>query len=210
MQVCTARKSSVRKSSAVAAAVLGAIAFTAAASAEPLPLPRIDYQSTARTFNDGTAVVRHRQGKMRLELEMPAIPTPVVGIIDLKARKMVLLVAIPGLANTALEIDFGDEAMFGQVIGEGRRVGEDRVNGEPCTLWEVTGKSEKERAVVCIAADNIPLRTQANIDGKVQTIFEVTEVKREPQKPADFELPAGVRAIKLPGGLKGIPGLGGR
>jgi hypothetical protein len=204
MQVCIARPPLARS---VAAALLGAMLSAVAANAEPLPLPAIDYQATARTFNDGTAVVRHRQGKMRLELEMPAIPTPVVGIIDLQKKKMVMLVSIPGLSNTALEIDFGDEAMFGQVIGDGRRVGQDRVNGEPCSLWEVSGKGDRERAVVCIAADNIPLRTQAEISGKMQTIFEVTEVKREPQKPADFELPPGVRAIKLPQGLKGIPGL---
>lgn len=201
--------SSASSARALAVAMLSAAVWTSAASAEPLPLPRIDYQSTARTFNDGTAVVRHRQGKMRLELELPAIPQPVVGIIDLNTKKMVLLVPIPGLSNMAVEIDFGDEAMFGQVIGEGRRVGEDRVAGEPCTLWEVSGKKEKERAVVCIAADNIPLRTQATIEGKVQTIFEVTELRREPQKASDFELPAGVRAIKLPQGLKGIPGLPG-
>lgn len=193
------------------AAIAATLMFAAggAARGEPVPLPRVDYEAKAKLLSEGTLFVRHSGGKMRIEMEIPAVPQTVVGIIDLNTKKMVMLVPIPGLSTTAMEIDFGEDATFGQVIGDGHRVGTATVNGEPCTLWEVTGAGEqkKEKAIACLSADNIPLRTQANVGGGLKTIFEVTEIKRAPQNPAEFKLPPDVRVMKLPKGLKGIPGI---
>lgn len=190
---------------------IGAAVFVAFFSlplrADPVPLPAIDYQAKAKLVHDGTMVIKHSNGRVRVEMEIPAAPQAIVGIINLKTKKMVMLVPIPGMTTTAIEIDFGNDAAFGQVLGEGRMVGNASVAGERCALWEVAGGESKEKAVACLSADNIPLRTQARIDGKFQTIFEVTEITRTPQNPADFELPAGVRVMKLPKGLKGIPGI---
>lgn len=191
----------------VAAAVA---AFTCAAQAEPVPLPTVDYAVRAKILNDGKAFLQHSNGKMRIEMEFPTVAEPVVGLVDMRTKKMVMLVPIPGLTTTAIEIDFGDNASFGQVLGDGRRVGNDTVAGESCTLWEVTTKEEKiDKAVVCLGRDNIPLKTQATIEGKVRTVFEATEISRAPQDPKQFELPKGVRVMKLPKGLKGIPGFPG-
>jgi hypothetical protein len=172
--------------------------------AEPIPLPKVDYEAKAKLLNDGTLFVRHAKGKMRIEMQMPQLKAPVTGFIDLNRKVMVLLLPIPGMGDTAMEIGFGDDATFGQVVGEGQRVGEDTVAGERCTLWKVT--SAEHSAVACLTSDNIALRTQATIDGTNTTVFEVTEFKRGPQNPAELQVPPNANVIKLPKGIKGIPG----
>lgn len=176
------------------------------AVAEPVPLPTIDYEAKAKLLNEGTLFVRHSNGKMRIEMQLPHIADPVVGFVDLNRKRMVLMLPIPGAQNTAMEVDFGSEAIFGQVLGEGQRRGDDLVAGERCTIWKIVAHDSENRAAACITGDNIALRTQATVDGKTRTVFEVTELKRQPQNPADLEVPANVRTMKLPKGFKGIPG----
>jgi hypothetical protein len=176
-----------------------------AANTEPLPLPKIDYEAKAKLLNDGTLFIRHSNGKMRIEMQMPQFKDPAVGFIDLNRKVMVLVLPIPGVQNTAMEVEFGDDAIFGQVLGDGERAGEATVAGERCTVWKVTAGDES-RATVCLTPDNIALRTQVSVEGKTRTVFEVTELKRQPQKPADLEVPADVNIMKLPKGMKGIPG----
>jgi hypothetical protein len=177
----------------------------AGAKAEPLPLPKTDYEASAKLLNEGTLFIRHSNGKMRIELQMPQFKDPAVGFIDLNRKVMVLMLPIPGVQNTAIEVEFGDDATFGQVLGDGQRAGEATVAGERCTVWKVT-VGDENRAAACLAADNIALRTQVSVEGKTRTVFEVTELKRRPQNPADLEVPANVNTMKLPKGLKGIPG----
>lgn len=176
------------------------------AAAEPVPLPTIDYEAKAKLLNDGTLFVRHSNGKMRIEMQLPHIAEPVVGFVDLIRKKMVLMLPIPGVQNTAMEVDFGNEAIFGQVLGDGQRRGDSTVAGERCTIWKIVAHDSENRATACITGDNIALRTQATVDGKTRTVFEVTELKRQPQNAADLDVPANVRTMKLPKGFKGIPG----
>lgn len=179
--------------------------FSPAVRAEPIPLPKIDYEARATLMNDGSLLVRHAAGRMRIEMQMPQLKTPAVGFIDLKRKVMVLLLPIPGAGDTAVEVGFGDDATFGQVMGEGQRIGEDTVAGERCTLWKVS--SGEHSATACLTADNIALRTQALVDGKTRTVFEVTELKRTRQDPAELQVPAAANAIKLPKGIPGFPKL---
>lgn len=183
-----------------------ALLLSPAAQAEPIPLPKIDYEARATLMNDGLLLVRHAAGRMRIEMQMPQLKTPAVGFIDLKRKVMVLLLPIPGAGDTAVEVGFGDDATFGQVMGEGQRIGEDTVAGERCTLWKVTSAGSEHSATACLTADNIALRTQALVDGKTRTVFEVTELKRTPQDPAELQVPSTANVIKLPKGIKGIPG----
>jgi hypothetical protein len=183
-----------------------AVLLSPAAQAEPIPLPKIDYEARATLINGGSLLVRHAAGKMRIEMQMPQLKTPAVGFIDLKRKVMVLLLPIPGAGDTAMEVGFGDDATFGQVMGEGQRIGEDTVAGERCTLWKVTSAGSEHSATACLTADNIALRTQALVDGKTRTVFEVTELKRTPQDPAELQVPSTANVIKLPKGIKGIPG----
>ena len=175
-----------------------------AAKAETIPLPKIDYEAKATLLNDGSLLTRHSKGKMRIEVQMRQLKETMIGFIDLNRKVMVLLLPIPGMQDTAVQVGFGDEATFGQVLGSGERAGEDTVAGERCTIWKVS--SNDNRAEACITPDGIALRTRAAIEGKTQTVFEVTELKRQPQKPADLEVPPSVNIMKLPKGIKGIPG----
>ncbi len=178
----------------------------APAKAEPVPLPKIDYEATARLFNEGTLFIRHANGKMRIEMRMPQFKEPVVGFIDLSRKVMVMMLPIPGAQDTAMEVEFGDDATFGQVLGQGQRAGEATVAGERCTVWKVISAGDESRAAACLTDDSVALRTQVSIEGKTRTIFEVTDLKRRPQDPADLEVPSNVNVVKLPKGLKGIPG----
>lgn len=189
-----------------ALALAAAVPLGQPAQAEPVPLPKIDYEATAKLLNEGTLLIRHAGGKMRIEMQMPQLKEPAVGFIDLQRKRMVLMLPIPGIQDTAMEVEFGDDAAFGQVLGDGQRAGQAVVAGEPCTIWKVTTTGDDSRAAVCLTEDNIALRTQVSLEGKTRTVFEVTELKRQPQNPADLEVPATVRVMKLPKGLKGIPG----
>ncbi len=182
------------------------IAAAGAAHAEQVPLPTIDYEARATLLNDGSLFIRHTRGKMRIEMEVPQFKTPATGFIDLDNKRMVFMLPIPGVQDTAVEMEFGNDAAFGQVVGEGERQGQATVAGESCTLWKVSSPGLDSHAIACLTQDNIALRTQVTIDGKTRTVFEVTELKRKPQNPADFVPPSNLRVIKLPKGVKGIPG----
>ncbi len=177
-----------------------------ASQAETIPLPKVDYEARAKLLNDGSLLIRHARGKMRVEMQIPQFKDPAVGFIDLDRKVMVLLLPIPGAGDTAMEVGFGDEAAFGQVVGEGQRAGEDMVAGERCTLWKVTSTASEHSATACLTVDNIALRTEVLIDNKMTTVFEVTELKRAPQNPAELQVPKNANIIKLPKGIKGIPG----
>lgn len=187
-----------------AAAVCIAFSVTIA-RAEPVPLPTIDYEANAKISDAAEMLIRHSKGRVRVEFSIPGTNQPIIGIADLNTKKMVMIAKIPGLDQiNAFEIDFGEDLGLGQVVGEGRRVGTSTAGGESCTLWEITAKTGK--ATACIGADNILLKTEAEIAGQQQAVFEVTKVNRRPQNPADFEVPAGVNVVRLPKGLK-IPGM---
>lgn len=188
----------------VVVAVAGTLAVSRAV-AEEVPLPKIDFEAKAKLLNEGELFVRHAGGKMRVEIRMQHLDSAAVGFIDLERKRMVLLLPIPGIQDTAVEVDFGDDAIFGQVMGDGVRQGQATVAGEACTIWKITSVGEN-RAAACLTPDNIALRTQVSIDGKTRTVFEVTELKRRPQNAADLEVPSNIRVMKLPKGMKGIPG----
>ncbi len=190
-----------------AAAAIFAIAPLSAIRAEPIPLPSVDFEARGKLLGGGEMLLRHSGGKSKIEMQLPGPGVAVTGIVDLKRKKITFTVPIPGQTNTVVETDLSDDAAFGQVAGNGERIGNSVVAGEACTLWQI--KSEHGNAVACLAKDNIPLKTEATFDGKTQVVFEVTEVKRAPQNPAEFELPAGAKVIKLPKGFKGVPGVPG-
>lgn len=116
-------------------AILGGAAATRA-FAEPVPLPTIDFEVKATMMGSGTMTLHHSGDKARVETDVG--PMPLTGIMDLKTRKMYMLMSIPGVGNAAMEVGIGD-ASYGQVYGDGKRVGSDTVAGEPCELWEMAG-----------------------------------------------------------------------
>ena len=187
------------------AVVCAFVLSLASVKAEPVPLPKIDYEAKAKLWNEGSLFIRHSNGKMRIEMQLPQLKEPAIGYIDLNRKVMVMILPIPGIKETGMEVEFGDDAAFGQVIGNGQKAGEATVAGERCTVWKITAKDES-RAAACLTHDHIALRTQVSIEGKTRTVFEVTELKRQPQSPADLEVPSDLNIMKLPKGMKGIPG----
>lgn len=175
------------------------------AAAEPIPLPTVDFEANAKMMGSGTMTMHHSGDRARVETDMG--PMPITGIMDLKKHKMYVLMSIPGLGNSAMEVSIGD-ASYGQVYGNGKRVGSDTVAGEPCELWQMdSAKNEKKNAafggpvIVCLTSDHIPLRTEATVNGKRKKVSEVTELKRVKQDPSLFELPKGVKIMKMPKGM---------
>lgn len=182
-----------------------------AAPEQPLPLPATDYVATARLAGDGQGTFRHRQGRLRVEFTVPGMPVSVTGFLDLGARRIVVMSPVPG-TRSAMEFDLGEEPGFGTALGSGRRAGTARVAGEACDLWAIAVPRAEGPVTACITADGITLRTQATVRGKVETVLEVTELKRERQDPQAMQPPADVRVIRVPGGWRGlvpgaIPGL---
>lgn len=189
----------------LASVALFALCGVTRASAEPVPLPTTDFEATATMMGSGTMTMHHSGDRARIETDVG--PMPITGIMNLKTRKMYMLMSIPGLGNTAMEVAIGN-ANYGQVYGTGKRVGSDTVAGEPCELWEMdSAKPGHENkhfggpVIVCLSRDHIPLRTEATVNGKRKKISEVTEVRRVKQDPSLFELPKGVAIMKMPKGM---------
>ncbi len=196
--------------------VVASLAFIAHAHAEPIPLPSVDFQAKATMLGKMSMMLRQSAGKARVELQATGMP-PMTGIMDLKTRKMLMLGAVPGMSNMALEIELDKDAGYGQMIGNGRRVGRDTVAGEPCDLWEMDDAKSGANGgpiIACLARDNIPLRTEMMVEGKRRVVMEVIDLKRERQDPSLFTVPANVQVMKIPKGaasaLQGIPGMPGR
>lgn len=183
----------------VASAIVGT-----PATAEPVPMPQTDYAAKGRFAGGGEISVRHRAGKMRLDFTVAGAPVTMTGIVDLGSRKVLMTMPIPG-AKTALEIDLADGGSFGQAVGEGRRTGSATVAGERCDTWEIDGKGAG-KAVACVTADGIHLRTEVENDGKRQTVMEIGGLTRGPQDPKLFELPPGTQITKAPAGMNVLPG----
>lgn len=193
----------------IAALAAIAILFSAGipAVADSIPLPTVDYQATATVYGGGNLISRHSNGKMRVEMQLPGVPQATVTIIDLRARKTVTMVAVPGMGNMAMEADFSDESKYGVAVGQGRRVGSATVAGESCELWETEAtdkQGRKHSAVSCVTRDSIALRVEATVRGKRETVFEITALKRERQDPKLFVLPADAQMMKLPKELRNL------
>jgi hypothetical protein len=184
-----------------------AVVPAADAQAEPLPLPKVDFAVKATMMGGMTMTSRHSGGKMRMEMTAPGVPMPMTAYIDLKTRKVITVMSVPGMTAMAMEADIGTEEAPPVAIGEGKRTGTAKVAGETCDLWQVEGKSSIDKsmdAVACISSDGIPLRFEATIEGKRQILFEVTEITRGPQDAKSMIPPANLKKMQMPAGM--LPG----
>lgn len=183
------------------------------AKAEPIPLPNVDFEAKATTMGKMNMTLRQSAGKARVEIQAVGMPA-MTGIMDLKARKMIMIGAVPGMPNMALEVELGKDTGYGQVIGNGKRIGTDTVAGETCNLWEMEEAKNSSNGgpiIACLARDSIPLRTEMMVEGKRRVVMEVTELKRGPQDPTLFAVPSNIQVMKMPkgagGALQSMPGM---
>lgn len=216
-QSCRATRHGTFASTVSLTAVLaGMLLGLGAACADPVPLPTVDFALSADLRRGGTMELAHSQGRMRVEMTKPNVPGRIVGIIDLRARRMV--VRTPNLPNMAVEMELPPEYALGALSGSGLRVGESQVAGENCDLWKLDAPASPVGGVAlgpttaCITPDGIALRTEVEVQGKKQTVFEALKLTRAPQDPKLFQLPSGVQVIKVPkgklGGALGLPNIG--
>jgi len=90
-------------------------------------------------------------------------------------------------AGMALDVPPGTEVV---------RAGEDRVAGQPCTLWDAgTGR---RRVRFCIAADGVMLRMASASPQGGENRMEAVSVQYGPQEPSRFQVPAGYRESRAP------------
>lgn len=185
--------------------ILAAICVTAlggAALAEPVPLPTTDY-ATKGTMAGGIAIhYRHGNGRMRMEMKSRDMPQPMVGYFDVRSRKGIMVMSMPGMPPMAMETGMDDDGAAAVPRGNGRRIGSDRVAGEACDEWQLEGQTKEEKAtdaVVCLTRDGIMLRMVGNVEGKRQTIIEITEVSRAAQDPKLLTPPANLKPMQIPG-----------
>lgn len=212
----TAAGRAIFRATVLAGSLLGA----GAACADPVPLPTTDFALSADLRRGGTLDLAHSQGKMRVEMTKPNVPGSIVGIIDLRARRMV--VRTPNLPNMAVEMELPPEYALGALSGTGLRVGESQVAGEACDLWKVDAPvgaaggaaigTSVGPTTACITPDGIALRTEVEMQGKKHLVFEALTLSRAPQDPKLFQLPPGVQVIKVPkgklGAALGLPNIG--
>lgn len=180
------------------------------ACAEPLPLPTGDFALKAQLLRGGSMDLSHSSGRMRVEVSRPNMPDTIVGIIDLKASRMVMM--MPNIPKMAVEVELPPEYVVGAIAGTGTKIGQSEVADQPCDLWQVDPPARRKitAAVACITPDGIALRTEAEINGQKRALYEVQSLTRGPQDPSRFQLPPGVQVVKVPKGklgtLLGLPG----
>lgn len=189
----------------VAFASLGICAGAATPlSAEPLPMPSSDYYTKATMIGGVTMISRHSKGKLRVEMQQPGMPQPMTGYFDLRTRKGISVMSMPGMPPMAIEMDLDNEGGHGVATGSGQRMGAATIAGETCDLWRIEANSKEEKeadTVACITGDGIPLRMEATVEGKRETVFQVTEISRAAQDPKLMTPPKNVKPMALPKGM---------
>lgn len=186
------------------------LAAAPAQAAETLPRPSADFAVKGRTHaEEATLNVAHSGGRLRLDITVAGVPGTMTGFVDTRKGRMVMLSALPGMQNMALELELPEQYNFADLPPEGTKLGSATIAGESCDIWRINAKTSGDPVDACVTADGIVLRTEASIRGKPQVLFEVTEVTRAKQDPKLFELPPGVRVTRVPKGMQGmVPGLG--
>lgn len=79
------------------------------------------------------------------------------------------------------------------------RGGEERIAGEPCTLWQA-GPAGR-RTALCVTADGVLLRSVTPLSSGGENLLEAVAVRYGPQDAARFRVPEGYRARQAPGPL---------
>jgi hypothetical protein len=174
------------------------------AAAESMPSQTAEYRSKGRMAGGMTVEYRHANGKMRVEMRSPEMPQPMVGYFDVKTQKGVMIMSMPGMPPMAIETSMSEQGGAAVADGTGQRVGTDKVAGEACDLWKPDAKTADEKkmdALACVTRDGIMLRMSGNVNGKRETIFEVTELQRGPQDIKQLTPPPGLKPVKMPGGM---------
>lgn len=173
----------------------------ATAAAEEMPTPKIDYAVQVRLADmEKPVTMRHRNGVMRMEMEMEGEPT--VFLFDTRKGTGTMLMD-DGDTKMAMEIGAGGPVRLPNAGGrEGptnaRKTGSDRVAGHACTVWDYTDPATGATDSACVTDDGILLRSVATSDGKRATVLEAVNLDRKPQAAALFTVPPDYQRVSVP------------
>jgi hypothetical protein len=188
----------------LASAAALALAATAASAQVPLPYPSVDFMlegkivaAQAGQAQCMTTVMRHKNGKMRVDVDQMGMK----GFMLMERggkTGTVVMEPQPGM-KMAMEIDLnqasaanaGPMDMWNM---KGERIGTDRIMGESCDWWQAEHNGKKSKA--CVTPDGIPLKA---VDAQTNApLWEVVRLERRTQDAALFVVPADAQKMQMP------------
>lgn len=188
----------------LASAAALALAATAASAQVPLPYPSVDFMLEGKIVSPQagqaqgmTTVMRHKNGKMRVDVDQMGMK----GFMLMERggkTGTVVMEPQPGM-KMAMEIDLnqasaanaGPMDMWNM---KGERIGTDRIMGESCDWWQAEHNGKKSKA--CVTPDGIPLKA---VDAQTNApLWEVVRLERRTQDAALFVVPADAQKMQMP------------
>jgi hypothetical protein len=188
----------------LASAAALALAATAASAQVPLPYPSVDFMLEGKIVSPQagqaqgmTTVMRHKNGKMRVDVDQMGMN----GFMLMERggkTGTVVMEPQPGM-KMAMEIDLnqasaanaGPMDMWNM---KGERIGTDRIMGESCDWWQAEHNGKKSKA--CVTPDGIPLKA---VDAQTNApLWEVVRLERRTQDAALFVVPADAQKMQMP------------
>lgn len=190
------------------AALLVAAAPAAAQTAPPLK-PTRDFSATYALTSRGTTAQLEIAYSAALDRQRTAIGEQGVVLTDPRAGRMTMLnprqrmaMEMP-LAMGQGGTDAGAFLALDQYRFE--RIGADRVAGQPCTLWRVTGKDGRQGRF-CVHEAGVLLRGEYGDEATGRGTMEATRVSFETQPASLFEIPDGYQRMQMPMAPGAAPG----
>lgn len=188
----------------LASAAALALVASAASAQVPLPYPSVDFMlegkivgAEAGQAQGMTTVMRHKNGKMRVDVDNMGMKGFMLMERGGKTGSVVMEPQ-PGM-KMVMEIDLAQAAAANSGPMDmwnmkGSRIGTDRILGESCDWWEAEQNGKKSKA--CITPDGIPLKA---VDGQTnQAMWEVVRLERRTQDAALFVVPADAQRMQMP------------
>jgi hypothetical protein len=181
---------------AAALAALLLLPAPLAAQTRPALAPPRDLAVTYRAAEGGEIRLAHRAAERLTRLDLPGeqgwlvLGATGAGFLALPAQRLLL------------ELAPGQDSGRGLLPAPGARAlreGQDRVAGQPCTVWRVEDAGAPVR--LCLTEAGVPLRAEPV--GRPAARIEAVSVQEAPQDPARFRRPEGFAAQPAPRGAPG-------
>lgn len=187
-----------------------ALAATSASAQVPVPFPSVDFLLEGRVVAAAagpaqgiTTIMRHKSGKMRIDIEQMGMKGYMLTERGGKTATMVMEPQ-PGM-KMAMEIDISQASSANAGPTDlwnmkGQRIGTDRILGESCDWWQAEHEGRKSKA--CVTPDGIPLKA---VDAQTnEPIWEVVRLERRTQDAALFVVPPDAQKMQVPN-MPGMP-----
>ena len=155
----------------------------APAMAEPMPMPKVDYEGDWKmdpANGVSAARIHYSAARNAFRIDMTTQGGQASVVRDMVSGDMLMWGAMS--QGMAMKLNTPNRIPEGDPTGE-----TEQVDGVSCDIWQGS------QVRVCVDEDNIPLSATAN-----GTAVRLLNVERKEQPAALFELPAGVQLMELP------------